>query len=86
VPTTKISIAIDEVQLRLARKAAKAEGLSLSGYIARALGNQLEDQQRLDAARRLHKEWGPESLPTPREREAFRARLGRSRKRREKAA
>ncbi|HEV3191228.1 MAG TPA: hypothetical protein VGY54_12055 [Polyangiaceae bacterium] len=84
--TTKISIAIDEKQLRLARKGAKSEGLSLSGYIGRALGNQLEDQERLDAARKLHKEWGPESVPTPREREIFRAKMSRSRKRHEKAA
>lgn len=86
MPTAKISIAIDEEQLRLARKSAKSERLSLSGYIGRALGRQLEDQERLDAARRLHKEWGPESVPTPRDREAFRARMSRSRKRHEKAA
>jgi hypothetical protein len=86
VPTTKISIAIDETQLRLARRAAKSEGLSLSGYIARALGHQLEEQERLDAARELHKEWGQESAPTPREREAFRARMSRPRRRRENAA
>ena len=86
MPTTKISIAIDEGQLRLARKGAKSEGLSLSGYIARALGNHLEDQERVDAARKLYKQWGPESVPTPRDREAFRTKMSRSRKRHEKAA
>jgi hypothetical protein len=85
VPTTKISIAIDEKQLRLARKGAKSEGLSLSRYIAHALGKQIEDQERLDAARKLHKEWGPESVPTPSERQVFRMKMSRSRKRHAKA-
>ena len=86
MPTTKISIAIDEMQLRLARRGAKSEGLSLSAYIARAIGVQLEDQERLYAARQLHKEWGQESVPTTKERNAFRARMSRSRKRQAKAA
>lgn len=84
--TTKISIAIDKEQLRLARDAAKSEGLSLSAYIARALGNQLEDQQRLEAARELWRAWGPESIPTPKEHQEFVARMARPRKRRPKAA
>jgi hypothetical protein len=84
--TTKISIAIDKEQLRLARKAAKSEGLSLSAYIARALGTQLEDQRRLDAARELHAAWGPESAPTPKERDEFLARMSRRRRRRARAA
>jgi uncharacterized protein (DUF1778 family) len=83
---TKISIAIDAEQLRLSRKAAKVEGLSLSAYITRALGSQLEDQRRLDAARELYKSWGPSSLPTPKDREAFLARMSRRPKRRAKAA
>jgi hypothetical protein len=84
--TTKISIAIDKEQLRLARKAAKREGLSLSGFIGRALGNQLEDQLRVDAARELHARWGPDSIPTAAEREDFLARMSRRRKGRVKAA
>ncbi len=82
VRTTKISIAIDKDRLRLARRAAKSEGLSLSGYIARALGNQLEDQGRLDAARELYRSWGQDSVPTPGEREEFLARMSRPRRRR----
>ena len=84
--TTKISIAIDKEQLRLARKAAKAEGMSLSGYIARALGSRLEDQARIDASRELHQRWGERSLPTARDREAFLAKMSRQPGRRAKAA
>ena len=75
--TTKISIAIDKEHLRLARKAALSEGLSLSGYIARALGARLEDQQRIDAACRLAASWGLQSLPTPADRERFLASMSR---------
>jgi hypothetical protein len=85
VPVAKISIAIEKEQLRLARTAAKAQGLSLSAYVTRAVSSQLENQGRMDAARRLHASWGPESMPTPKERERFLARMGR-RTRREKAA
>jgi hypothetical protein len=86
VRTTKISIAIDKQQLKRARSAAKAEGLSLSAYIARALGNQLEDQRRLDAARELHASWGVSAVPTAADRDAFLARMARPRARRSKAA
>ena len=84
--TKKISIAIDEERLVLARAAAKAERLSLSAYIARAVGKQLEDQERLDAARELHRSWGRSGVPTPREREEFLTRMSRRRRRRRKAA
>ncbi len=86
VRTTKISIAIDKQQLRLARSAAKTEGLSLSAYIARALGNQLEDQRRIDAARELHASWGASAVPTATDREAFLARMSRPRAHRSRAA
>ena len=84
--TTKISIAIDKEQLRVARRAAKSEGLSMSGYIARALGHQLQEQERRDAARELHRSWGPDSVPTDKDREAFLTQMSRGPKRRKKAA
>jgi hypothetical protein len=84
--TTKISIAIDKEKLRLARAAAKSERLSLSAYIARALGKQLEDQERIDAARELHRSWGRSGVPTPRDKEDFLAQMSRPRRRRRKAA
>lgn len=73
--TTRIRIAIGQQQLKRARSAAKAEGLSLSAYIARALGKELEDQRRIDAARALHARWGASSLPTAADHEAFLARM-----------
>lgn len=84
--TTKISIAIDKQQLSRARSIAKAEGISLSAYIARALGNLLEDQGRIDAARALHASWGLSATPTDADRQAFLARMARPRARRAKAA
>jgi len=84
--TTKISIAIDKRQLKRARSAAKSERVSLSAYIARALATQLDDQQRLEAARELHASWGPDSIPTANEREVFLARMARPRGRRARAA
>ena len=84
--TTKISIAIDKEKLQLARDAARSERLSLSAYVGRALGKHLEDQERIDAARELHRRWGPETIPTPGERAEFLGRMSRPRKRRRKAA
>jgi len=86
VATTKISIAIGKQQLGLARTAAKAEGLSLSAYISRALDKQLEDQRRIDAARQLHATWDAGALPTAADREAFLSRMVRPRQRRSRAA
>ena len=86
MPTTKISIAIDKQQLRLARSAAKTEGLSLSAYIGRALGSQLADQARIEAARELHTSWGAGTIPTAADRDAFLARMSRPRARRSRAA
>ena len=86
MPTKKISIAVDETQLRLARRAAKAEGLSLSAYVGRALGTQLEDQRRIDAARELYQQWDDESVPNAKDREVFLARMARRRKRGTRAA
>jgi hypothetical protein len=84
--TTKISIAIDKEKLRLARAAARSERMSLSAYIARALSKHLEDQERLDAARELHRRWGPETIPTTAERDEFLTLMSRPRKRRRRAA
>jgi hypothetical protein len=86
VRTTKISIAIDKEQLRRVRRAAKTEGLSVSAYVARALGNQLDDQQRVDAARAIHATWDQESVPTAKDREQFLARMAPKRIRRSRAA
>lgn len=84
--TTKISIAIDKQLLRLARRAAASEETSLSAYIGRALGRQLEAQERTEAAHKLYRSWGPETMPTAADWEDFRRAMARPRKRRRKAA
>jgi hypothetical protein len=84
--TTKISIAIDKENLRLARRAATSEHISLSAYIGRALERQLAQQQRTEAAREIHRGWGPETVPTAADWEEFRRAMSRPRKRRRKAA
>jgi hypothetical protein len=86
MPTAKISIAIDKEKLALARAAAKSQRVSLSAYISGALGKQLEDQERIDAARQLHRSWGRSSMPTSRDREDFLAAMSRPRRRRRRAA
>ena len=84
--TAKISIAIEKEKLRLARRAAASEGLSLSAYIGRALGRQLDVQNRIEAARALHRGWGSQTLPTPADWDDFRRAMTRPRKRRRNAA
>ena len=84
--TTKISISIDKEQLRRARAAAKSEKMSLSAFIARGVDKELEDREILEAARKLWKEWGPESVPTPEERAEILAKVSRPRGRRKRAA
>jgi hypothetical protein len=86
VPTTKISIAIDMKQLRRARLASKRQGVSLSAFIGRALERQLEDQGRIAASRVLHASWGPGSLPTAADRDAFLAAMARPRARRTRSS
>jgi len=84
--TAKISIAIEKEKLVLARAAAKSQRMSLSAYFARALGKQLEEQERIDAAGELHRRWGRSSMPTPRDRTDFLAAMSRPRRRRRRAA
>lgn len=79
--TTKISIAVDKQKLRLARAAAKSAGLSLSAFIGRALDAQLAEHDRVAAARELWASWGPDSVPTEKDREALRRHMTRPRKR-----
>jgi hypothetical protein len=81
VRTTKISIAVDKQKLRLARAAAKSEGLSLSAFIGRALDAQLQEHDRVVAARELWASWGPDSVPSQNDRVALRRHMTRPRKR-----
>lgn len=49
--TQKISVAMGRNELRLAKAAAEAEGLSLSAYATRAVRDRLEEGRRIEAAR-----------------------------------
>jgi hypothetical protein len=86
VRTTKISIAIDKKQLSHARAAAKREGVSLSAFIGRALATELDEEERIRAARALVASWGAEAIPTAEDRREFRRRMARPRSRRSRAA
>jgi hypothetical protein len=77
----KISVALDERHVRLARRAAKAEGLSLSAYISLALAQKLADQERLDAGRKLYAAWGAETVPTAADRAVFLEQMQRPKRR-----
>jgi hypothetical protein len=65
--TQKISVAIGRDELRVAKIAARDEGVSLSAYITRAVQRQLQERQRLEAAREFLATFAPEELPTPEE-------------------
>ncbi len=84
--TTKVSIAVDKRKLVLARAAAKAEGSSLSAFFVRGLDLQLDEHERLEAARELWASWGPESIPSEEDRAELRRHMIRPRKRRARAA
>ncbi|MBS2019851.1 MAG: hypothetical protein JST00_43715 [Deltaproteobacteria bacterium] len=62
--TQKISVAMGREELRLAKTAARAEGLSLSAYITSAVRERLEERRRMAAARELLATFAPEELPT----------------------
>jgi len=86
VASTKISVSLEQDQLKKARRAAKSEGVSLSAYLSAALATKLEEQERLDAARELFASWGPEAAPTAEERRRFLEQMARPKKRRRRAA
>lgn len=86
MPTAKISISIDQGQLRLARRAAKQEGVSLSAFIARGVEKRLEDHVRDVAAEALIRSWGDAGVPTDADRAAFRRAMQRPIRRRRNAA
>ena len=69
--TQKISVAIGRDELRLARVAAEQEGVSLSAYFTRAVRRQLDEQRRMEAARKVLATFAPEDFPTPEEQRAL---------------
>ena len=69
--TEKISVAIGRNELRLARTAAKAAGLSLSAFVSGAVRGRIEDLRRLDAARQVLSTFAEDELPTDAEQGAL---------------
>ena len=67
--TEKVSVAIGREELRLARRAAEAAGMSLSAFVTSAVRSRVAEQRRLEAARQLLATFDPEDFATP-EREA----------------
>lgn len=65
--TQKISVAMGRDELRLAKTAAQAEGLSLSAYVTRAVRDRLEERRRMEAAREVLATFDADELPTPEE-------------------
>ena len=62
--TAKISIAIGRDELRLARRQAAREGMSLSAFISRAVHAHLEECDRQAAAKQYLASYAPHELPT----------------------
>ena len=65
--TEKVSVAIGREELRLARRAAHAAGMSLSAFVTSAVRSRVAEQRRLDAARQVLATFDPEDIPTPEE-------------------
>jgi len=63
--TEKISVAIGREELRLAKRAADAEGLSLSAFVTSAVRARIAEKRRADAARQVLAAFDPEDFPSP---------------------
>lgn len=70
MPTTaKISVAMGREELRLAKTAATAEGISLSAFVTRAVRDRLAEQRRLNAARAVMATFDVGDFPSAEEQE-----------------
>jgi hypothetical protein len=67
--TAKISVAMGREELRLAKTAATAEGISLSAFVTRAVRDRLAEQRRLASAREVMTSFGIGDFPSPEEQE-----------------
>lgn len=65
--TEKVSVAMGGDELRLAKTAAKQEGISLSAFVTKAVRDRLEEKRRMEAAREVLATFGADDLPTPEE-------------------
>lgn len=62
--TEKISVALGREELRLARRAAEQEGLSLSAFVTSAVRARVAEKRRADAAREVLASFEADELPT----------------------
>jgi hypothetical protein len=60
----KVSVALGRDELRLARVAAKQDGVSLSAFVTRAVRARIQELRRQQAARRALATFAPEDIPT----------------------
>lgn len=65
--TEKISVAMGRAELRVAKIAAREEGVSLSAYITHAVQQRLQERRRLEAAREFLATFALDELPTQQE-------------------
>ena len=65
--TQKISVAMGRDELRLAKTAAREEGVSLSAYVTHAVRERLEERRRMEAAHEVLATFAPEEHATPEE-------------------
>lgn len=63
--TEKISVAMGREELRLAKRAADEEGLSLSAFVTNAVRARIVEKRRAAAAHEVLAMFDPEDLPTP---------------------
>ncbi len=69
--TQKISVALGRTELRPAKTAAAEEGVSLSAFLTQAVRKDLEERERLEAAREFLATFTRDELATPEERRAL---------------
>lgn len=62
--TEKISVALGRDELRLAKRAAEQDGVSLSAFVTGAVRSRIEERRRLEAARAVLAQFAPEELPS----------------------
>lgn len=79
--TEKISVALGREELRLARRVAEQEGLSLSAFVTTAIRARVAEKRRADAAREVLGSFEDEDLPTPEQEEALLRAWARPRRR-----
>lgn len=63
--TAKVSIAMGQQELRLAKTAAEKEGISLSAFVTDAVRARIADLDRREAALEVLATFDPKAFPSP---------------------